>query len=143
AALFSVLSNQIPTVLNASDSVARELGMKFQSGVPGQINAIRYWKASNETGPHTGHIWSSTGTLLGTVTFVGETSSGWQSQSLATPISIQANTTYVVSVNANFYVATSGGLAIAIVHGNLSSVADGANGVYSSAGTFPTLNFQN
>jgi hypothetical protein len=118
--------------------------MKFQSAAPGQITAIRYWKASSESGTHVGHLWSATGILLATATFTNETAGGWQQQALATPLSIQAGTTYVVSVNINsYYVDVVGGLATSVVNGDLSSVADGQNGVFGSAGNFPTASFNN
>jgi uncharacterized repeat protein (TIGR01451 family) len=124
-----------------------ELGMKFQSAVPGKIKAIRYWKASNESGSgHTGHLWDASGKLLATVDFanVDNGASGWQEQSLATPVTIQANTTYLVSVNSvSGYAATTGGLAASIVNGNLNSVADGANGVFGNPGIFPSQSSNN
>jgi fibronectin type 3 domain-containing protein len=43
----------------------------------------------------------SYGKLLGTVTFSGESASGWQTATLGTAVSIAANTTYMVSVNSN------------------------------------------
>jgi hypothetical protein len=138
----TLFTYQTPSITNASDGVAYELGMKFQASSPGQITAIRYWKAPSETGTHIGRIWSATGTLLASVTFSGETASGWQTQALTSPFTIEANTTYVVSVNANqYYVATSNGLATAVVTGSLSSVADGANGVFGNAGVFPTSSY--
>ena len=139
----SLFTAQQPAGPDSSDGVAYELGMKFQAAAPGQVSAIRYWKALSETGSHTGRIWSANGTLLASVAFSGETASGWQSATLASPLAIQANTTYVVSVNANtHYVATTGGLTSSVVNGNLSSVADGANGVYGQPGTFPTSSYQ-
>src|SRR6185295_1730431 len=57
---------------------------------------------------------------------------------------ILANTTYVVSVNVvNHYPFTGSGLASSIVNGDLSSVADGNNGVYGTSGSFPSSSFQN
>ncbi len=122
-----------------------ELGMEFQSAKSGQINAIRYYKAASETGTHVGRIWSSTGTLLGSVTFANETGSGWQQQTLATPVNIAANTKYVVSVNANqYYVATNNGIATTLTNGDISAVADGSNGVYNETpSAFPTQSYQN
>ena len=98
----------------------------------GQITAVRFWKASSENGTHTGNIWSSTGTLLASVTFTNETASGWQQQALTTPLAIAANTTYVVSVNTGntYYVATNGGLSSQVINEDLSSVV-GNNGVYA------------
>ncbi len=141
----TVFINQVPSIPNASDNGTNyELGMKFQSAKPGQITAIRYWKAASETGTHVGRIWSSSGAVLGTCTFTNETASGWQQQALITPVNILANTTYVVSANINSFFADShDGLASSVVNGNLSSVADGNNGVYGSPGSLPTNSYQN
>jgi hypothetical protein len=138
----TVFTTQTPSSEPFTDAPI-ELGMKFQSAVAGKVTAIRYWKDATEpAGGHTGRLWDASGNSLATVTFSGETASGWQQQELTTPVTIQANTTYVVSVNAvSAYAASGAGLASAVVNGNLSSVADGANGVYGSAGTFPTQNF--
>jgi Domain of unknown function (DUF4347)/Domain of unknown function (DUF4082) len=147
--LASVFSTQLPTSPSVTDGVGSagdyELGMEFTSAKAGQINAIRYYKSPLETGNHTGRIWSSTGTLLGTVAFTGETASGWQQQALTTPINIAANTTYVVSVNTNSYFATTtSGLSTTITNGDLSAVADGSNGVYNTTpGAFPIASYSN
>ena len=84
------------------------MGMQFQSTVDGQITQIRYYEAAGETGTHIGRIWSGAGTQLASVNFTGETGSGWQYATLATPLSISANTTYVVSVNSNAQFSFSG-----------------------------------
>jgi hypothetical protein len=47
-----------------------------------------------------GRLWSSTGQLLAQATFTSESASGWQQVSFATPVAIQANTTYVVPYDA-------------------------------------------
>ena len=140
----TVFTTQVPASPDITDGVAYELGMKFQAGRSGQVTAIRYWKAASDGGSHVGTIWSTAGAPLASVTFTGETASGWQQQALATPVAIQPNTTYVVSVTANSNFAdTNGGLASAIVNGDLSSVADGSNGVFGSPGAYPTGSWQN
>ena len=69
-----------------------------------------------------GRIWSATGQPLATVTFTNEGTSGWQQQALATPLTIQAGTTYVVSVNINsYYVSTSQGFGSGISNGGLNA----------------------
>jgi hypothetical protein len=148
--LASLFTTQTPVVTNATDGSGSagdyELGMEFRSSKPGTIDAIRYYKAASETGTHTGRIWSAaTGQQLATVTFTNETGSGWQQQTLDTPLDIQANTTYIVSVNANtHYVATSNGLATTLTNGDLSAVADGSNGVYNTTpGSLPIQSFNN
>ena len=140
-----LFTNQVPSVANATDNVPYELGMKFRSSKGGQITLIRFWKAGSETGTHIGKIWAATGTLILSATFTNETASGWQEQLLATPVNIQANTIYVVSVNANAYYAfTNEGLSNSIVSGDLSSVADGNNGVYNvNPNSFPTSSYLN
>lgn len=141
----TVFTTQLPIFPDATDGVPYELGMKFQSAKNGQITAIRYWKAPSETGTHVGKIWSLTGgATLATVTFCNETASGWQQQALNTPLNIQAHTTYVVTVNINsYYVATQNELTSQVIKGDLSTVADGNNGVYGSPGTFPTNSYLN
>jgi len=141
----SIFKTQTPALVNQSDgpSATYELGLKFQSSVTGKITGIRFWKGSAEQTRHVGRIWSASGTLLASVTFANETASGWQVQNLATPLSINANTTYVVSVgtsNTN-YVCTNNVLLSAITNGPLSTVV-GNNGVYGPRGTFPTQTWQ-
>ncbi len=145
-----------PPATDANDGAPYELGMQFQSSVDGVITAIRYWRADSEIcidDSHVGKIWSATGTLLASVSFVGESAGGgWQEQALATPLAITANTTYTVSVNTlGYYVYTYQGLMDPIVNGSLSSIAGSsigscigaanANGVYGTPGTFPISSF--
>jgi len=57
---------------------AVELGVKFWSDVNGSITGIRFYKASTNTDTHVANLWTSSGTLLTTAMFTGETASGWQ-----------------------------------------------------------------
>ena len=83
-----------------ADSNSVELGLKFRSDTDGFITGVRFYKASENFGPHSGRLWTSGGTLLGQVTFTGESASGWQQADFEIPIAIQAGTTYVVSYHA-------------------------------------------
>ncbi|HWE62363.1 MAG TPA: DUF4082 domain-containing protein, partial [Chloroflexota bacterium] len=132
----SIFTTQAPAATYAG---AYELGVKFQSTVAGQITGLRFYKPANETGAHVGHLWSAKGTLLGTITFTGESTSGWQAATFATPVAISANTTYVASVNSNTALSyTYYGLSTAVSNGTLATVV-GNNGVYSATrGAFPT-----
>jgi hypothetical protein len=117
-----------------------EMGMKIQVSSPVSLTAIRFYKDSAETGTHIGRLWNASGTQLAQTTFAGETAAGWQQQALSSPVALTPGQVYVVSVgiNANF-VMTASGLATQRTSGPLSSVADGANGVFgSAAGVFPT-----
>ena len=121
--------------------------MKFTSSIAGNITGIRFYKGSQDIGTHTGHLWSATGTLLGSATFSGETASGWQQVNLSAPVPITAGTTYVVSYHtAGRYSANANYFATAHVNGSLtapSSSASGGNGVYryGTAVGFPTSTY--
>jgi hypothetical protein len=145
AATETLFTTQVPQILNVSDgsTTNRELGIRFTSGVAGRITAIRFWKASRETGSHIGHLWNASGQLLASVSFVNETASGWQQQSLATPVAVNANTVYVVTVNTGntYYATTHYAFANKILHLDLSS-AVGSNGVFGPPGRFPIESYE-
>jgi hypothetical protein len=140
-------ATSVPAVLSANDGNAVELGMKFRSDTAGTVTGVRFYKGSSNTGTHTGHLWTGTGTLLASVTFTGETASGWQQASFSSPVAITANTTYVVSYFApnGSYSSNSGYFTSAAdkapLHG-LASGTDGSNGVYRYGSTaFPMDSF--
>ena len=90
-------STAVPATVDSGSTGAVELGVSFKSDTAGTINGIRFYKSANNAGVHVGHLWSSTGTLLASVTFSGESASGWQQANFSTPVSISANTIYVAS----------------------------------------------
>lgn len=126
-----------------------ELGVKFRSDVAGYVSGIRFYKASGNSGPHVGNLWSGSGALLATAVFSGETGSGWQQVDFAAPVAISAGTLYVAS-----YFAPAGGWSFELnyfatagvdsppLHAPANGV-DGPNGVFSygSASTFPTSSY--
>ena len=128
-------SNSVPGTITDPDTNAVEIGMKFRSDVAGVITGIRFYKSPYNFGAHTGHLWTKAGSLLGTVTFTSESASGWQQANFTKPVSIQANTTYIVSYYApgghyssNQYFFRSA-VNSAPLHG-LQDGTDGSNGVY-------------
>jgi hypothetical protein len=137
-----------PAVLADSDSSAVELGLKFRSDVAGEVRGVRFYKAPTNTGIHVGNLWSSNGTLLASVTFTNETASGWQEANFATPVAIQANTTYVVSYHApngrystNVGYFSTAGIDVGPLHA-LRNGVDGGNGVYRyGASAFPNQTY--
>jgi hypothetical protein len=150
----STYSIWTPSVVPAgadNDSSRVEVGTKFRANVAGTITGIRYYKFSVNTGTHVGSLWSSTGTKLATATFSGETATGWQQVLFATPVTINANTTYVASYHTNVgRYSTNGGYFAAggVASGPLQALADGTdggNGVYvyttGTASAFPNLTF--
>ncbi len=128
----------------------------------GTVSGIRFYKATANTGTHVGSIWSASGERLASATFTGETASGWQTVSFASPVDIQPNTTYVVSYWApnghysgtnDYYWRTASpgpygdGLVDAgPLHAVKSTDGTGAsvNGVYNyGSSAFPSSSFKN
>jgi WD40 repeat protein len=140
----------VPTNPSSSDASAVELGVKFRSDINGFITGIRFYKGSGNTGTHVGTLWSSTGAQLAQATFSGETASGWQQVTFATPVAVTANTTYVASYHTNVgrYASDNNFFAANGVDNAplraLSNTAGGGNGVYqySAAPAFPNSTFQ-
>jgi hypothetical protein len=93
----SMLGTLTPKAADAGDGGSINLGVKFRSEVAGKVSGIRFFKSAANTGTHIGTLWSATGEKLAQATFTGETTSGWQQVTFATPVTIQANTTYVAS----------------------------------------------
>ncbi|MGY3604085.1 MULTISPECIES: DUF4082 domain-containing protein [unclassified Bradyrhizobium] len=133
-----------------NDGQQVELGVKFTSSVAGQITALKFYRSASDTGPDVVDLWSATGTRLATATFTNTTASGWQTVQLPTPVSINANTTYIASYHTTgAYVASGGGFNSPVTSGPLtapSSASAGGNGVYgyggnSTTGLFPTSTF--
>jgi N,N-dimethylformamidase beta subunit-like, C-terminal/Domain of unknown function (DUF4082)/Bacterial Ig-like domain/Bacterial Ig domain len=93
-------SSAAPANLQAHDYSSVELGTVFESSVAGQVTGVRFYKTANDTSDsHTGTLWTSTGTQLATGSFTNETASGWQTLTFSSPVTIQANTPYVISVH--------------------------------------------
>ncbi|WP_052435572.1 DUF4082 domain-containing protein [Bradyrhizobium japonicum] len=141
--LFS--SSATPAVVNTTDASAVELGVKFQTSAPGTATGVRFYKSSQDTGTHTGELWSSTGQKLATVTFTSETASGWQSATFSTPITLTPGQIYTVSYHTEVghYSNTSNFFTSAVTSGPLTAPASG-NGVfaYGSSSVFPTNTYQ-
>jgi hypothetical protein len=128
-----------------NDSSSVEIGVKFQSDINGFVRGLRFYKGAGNTGTHVGSLWSSTGTLLASATFTGETASGWQQVTFASPVAITANTTYIASYHAPVgnYAADQNGLAARVDSAPLHALASGASGgngvyLYGPSSAFPT-----
>jgi len=127
-----------------------ELGFTFKSDTNGYITGIRFYKSTANTGTHVGNLWSSSGTLLATATFSGETASGWQQVNFGNPVAITANAAYVASYHSTVghyaadenYFATSG-----VDKAPLHAVANGNGGLngpyaYGSGSSFPNTTYR-
>jgi VCBS repeat-containing protein len=134
-----------PAIVNTTDASAVELGVKFESSVAGTVSGIRFFKSDQDTGVHTGELWSSTGVELATVTFTNESDSGWQTATFSNPVTITPGAIYIASYHTNVghYSNTGNYFTTNVVSGALTALAAG-NGVftYGSTSLFPTSTFQ-
>ncbi len=140
ASLFS--ASATPAVLSDPDTSPVELGMKFQANTAGLVSGIKFYKGTGDSGTHQGHLWTASGTLLGTVTFTNETAGGWQTASFASPVSLAANTIYVVSYHSNgHYAITDNYFAAPVSNGPLSAPASAGVYAYGTTSAFPTSTY--
>ncbi len=149
AATSTIFGNTTPPTVDSKDPNAVVLGVKFTSEAPGTVTGIRFYKATTNLGTHIGSLWSATGALLASATFTGESASGWQQVTFASPVTIAANTTYVASYLApkGHYSDTASGFATAGVSSPpLAALANSASAdgvyVYSTANAFPTQTYR-
>jgi hypothetical protein len=147
--------NVTPWTLDDSDGGAIEVGVRFKADLDGSITGVRFYKSSLNTGTHIGNLWSTSGALLATGTFSGESSTGWQQLNFATPVSITAGTTYVASYFAprgHYSVSSSYFYMPSPVGGNvldsgplhaISANGGSPNGVYTydDSSSFPTSTY--
>jgi hypothetical protein len=138
----------VPTNVTVNDPQSVELGVKFQASVTGLVSGIRFYKGPQNTGPHTGELWTASGTRLATVTFTNETASGWQEANFSSPVLITAGTTYVASYHTSSgdYSGDGNFFTSAVTNQSLTALsnATSVNGLYAygSGPLFPTNSFQ-
>jgi hypothetical protein len=142
-------STATPGTPSVNDPGAVELGVKFRTDINGFITGVRFYKGTGNTGTHVGNLWTTSGQLLASAVFTGETATGWQQVTFANPVQVVANTVYVASYYApngnyagdsNFF--ASNGVDNAPVH-LLQNGVSGGNGVYQygPASSFPSSTF--
>ncbi|MBY5436381.1 DUF4082 domain-containing protein [Rhizobium leguminosarum] len=136
-------SSEGPTGASFNEGQSLELGMRFSASSSGMVTGIRFYKASGDTGSHTGSLWTADGTLVATVTFAGSGSvSGWQTATFSNPVHILAGTTYVASYHTTgSYVATANYFTTAHSNGSLTALT-GSNGVFADGSGFPTSSYK-
>lgn len=94
-----------------------ELGTVFEPAVDGEITAVRVFGVVNESGDHTVRIWrnSDNSVVAGPYTFNFTGLGTWSTYYLPTPLAVDANTEYTVSVSTGtdtykYYGYVPGGL---------------------------------
>src|SRR5664279_661508 len=134
----TIFQTTTPAVLADPDTNSVELGLQFRSAVAGKVTGLRFYKATTNTGTHTGSLWQG-GTRLATVTFSAETASGWQAMSFPTALPVTPGATYTVS-----YLAPRGRYSVNSPYSfpKTNSSLTAISGVYRYGGGYPTSTYQ-
>ncbi|WP_109209662.1 MULTISPECIES: DUF4082 domain-containing protein [Microbacterium] len=134
----SLFTTGTPTSANTSTVQNINAGTRFKTNAPGVVTAIKFYKGALNVGTHTGYLWDATGQRLATVTFTGESSSGWQTATLSTAVRLTVGAEYRVSMysTSRVYASTSGGLSSVVTNGPISTIATG--GAYSYSTGYPS-----
>jgi YD repeat-containing protein len=139
----NIFTSQTPVANTSNDYPVNtpiqgiESGLKFTSTTAGYITGVRFYKTAGNAGTHTGELYSSSGTRLAQATFTNETTTGWQTVTFATPVTITANTTYTIAYfsSLGYYVEDNNYfLGHSVTNGPLTAPADGTSG---ASGTDP------
>jgi hypothetical protein len=135
----TIFGTRTPVTDDSGDGSSVVLGVKFRSDVAGAVTGVRFYKTGSNTGTHVADLWSTDGTQLAQATFSGESASGWQTATFATPVRITAGTTYIASYLApnGHYSLTSAAFTSPFDAAPLHALADAtsANGVFSYSST--------
>ncbi len=124
------------------DDRAVELGVRFTSDIAGYITGIRFYKMDIAVRTYTGHLWDPANPAappLATATLTTDNTVGWKQINFASPVAINANTTYMASYfspDGYYYAYTAGGLNSNVVNSPLTALA-GSRFRYQGDNGFP------
>lgn len=141
----TLFGSTTPSATDTSQTTPVTVGMRFNSSSAGNVAGVRVYRASGVYPTGTAHLtvglWDTSGNLLASRSLLpGNQQSGWINVAFSSPVSISANTDYVVgyySPNGREEY-TNNVFDNAVTSGTLTAPADttGArNGVYSSNST--------
>ena len=134
-----------PGVADGGDPGSGEYGVRFRADVDGSVIGVRFYKSTSNGGPHSGELWTDSGTPLAAATFGNESASGWQQVFFNSPVPITAGTTYIASYftpaghysfNSNYFVSSVDNPPL---HALANSTESNAVYAYSPVSTFPTF----
>ncbi len=145
--LFS--DSAVPAQIVTDDSTDYELGVRFVCDVAANVTALRYYRGpadASDTDTRTLRLWSAAGAQLASVVVTsGPGEVGWRVGTLATPYTLTAGQTYVVSYGTTQNYAFTGNFfttAWAGPNGHLTAPGTNNGVIYvGSTGGFPTQTF--
>ena len=127
-----------PGMQEVADANPVTLGVRFTPTENGTITAIKFYKGAGNTGPHTGILYNSSGAVMSSAVFGAESTAGWQTVTLPSPVPVTAGTSYTAAyrTQSGNYSVTVGDYATASIRGPLAFNEEA--GVYSYPDAAPT-----
>jgi len=135
-----ILSSELRPASTTTGTRPVNLGVKFSPSADGTVVALQFYRTSRQTRAYTGSLWTSSGRLLGQLTFPESSTSGWQTARFASPIAIRRSGTYVASYLASDgqFAITRGGLSTGFTRSGITVPRNGGVYRYSSSSMLPT-----
>lgn len=129
--------SKIPDIGYINDQATLTLGTRFTVDRPGALLGLKFYRDPANPGPHTGKLYRTDGTVLGTVDFGKSSVSGWQYAEFAEPVRIAPDTQYVASYTTTGpYSASLGEFTQTVKHGPISTHWE--SGQYSYSSGYPS-----
>jgi hypothetical protein len=127
--LFS--QDEVPENVASPERTSVELGVRFQSAVPGLALGVRFLKIGSDTTEHVGSLWDpASRQRLASVRFTDEGQRGWQQALFESAVPVSAGRDYVVSYHTyGNYPSSHGYFTQSRRSGPLTAPA-GDNGVF-------------
>lgn len=129
--MVSIFTSQTPDLPDLTDATAYTLGTSFSSSIAASCTGARwYFPATLPGGTVTAALWTdepgAEGTLLASKAFTSPTGGTWNSVTWDTPVSLSADTMYIVGIHTpDRYVATAGFFSAAgLTNGILTAIQD-------------------
>ncbi len=95
---YSLFGETVPGTVDSGDGDPYTMGVMVRVISGGDFTGVRFYKASANTGTHTGKLWNAAGSELATVTFSGETASGWQEATFSGAVTATVGNRYWLTV---------------------------------------------
>lgn len=144
----TIWNNATPTgtpTTTTGGNGGQTLGVTVRTDSNGYVSAIRFYKPLRSTAPnHVVHVWSKTGTLLGSGTSSHESAVGWQEVRLDSLVPVQQDTDYVISYynSDSTYVFSLGEMTNQAGSGLIHAKANGS-WFHNGSDAFPDQNSTN